>query len=134
MGTMGWSAVFNCHIIASNLTKHINKHKVLYDLHQGFREKKVLRNPLMNLLEVSHKVNKLTLFSYFAGSLSQSQQTDLILLFFSKAFDNVSHTKFLFKLDKHGTTQIYLRWIKAFLLRRSNDYSDTDDEVLDGGH
>ena len=30
------------HIIASNLTKHLNKHNVLYDLQHGFRDKKVL--------------------------------------------------------------------------------------------
>ena len=32
------------HIIASNLCKHLNLNKILYDLQHGFREKKIMRN------------------------------------------------------------------------------------------
>ena len=49
----------------------------------------------------------------------RGQQTDLILLDFSKVFDKVSHTKLLFKLHQHLITQNNLSWIKAFLLGRS---------------
>ena len=30
------------HIIASNLTKHLNKHNILYDLQHGFRQKMIM--------------------------------------------------------------------------------------------
>ena len=95
------------HIIASNLTKHLNKHNVLYDLQHGFREKRSCETQLIQLVDE------------LARGLSQGYQTDLILLDFSKAFDKVSHTKLLFKLHQHGITQNNLSWIKAFLLGRS---------------
>ena len=94
------------HIIVSNLTKHLNKHNVLYDLQHGFREKRSRGTQLIELVD-EH-----------ARGLSDGRQTDLILLDFSKAFDKVSHTKLLFKLHQHGITQNNLSWIKASLLGR----------------
>ena len=47
------------------------------------------------------------------------QQTDLILLDFSKAFDKVSHEKLLLKLHHYGIRGHVLHWIKAFLANRS---------------
>ena len=47
------------------------------------------------------------------------QQTDLILLDFSKAFDKVSHEKLLLKLHRYGIRGRVLHWIKAFLANRS---------------
>ena len=96
------------HIVASNLTKHLNKHNVLYDLQHGFREKRSCETQLIQLIV------ELT-----RGLSIKGQQTDLILLDFSKAFDKVSHTKLLFKLHQHGITQNNLSWIKAFLLGRA---------------
>ena len=49
-----------------------------------------------------------------ARNLSSGQQTDLILLDLSKAFDKVNNTKLLFKL-----TSYTLNWIKAFQLGRT---------------
>ena len=96
------------HIIASNLTKHLNKHNVLYDLQHGFREKRSCETQLILFIDELAR-----------GLSIRGQQTDIILLDFSKAFDKVSHTKLLFKLHQHGITQNNLSWIKAFLLGRS---------------
>ena len=49
----------------------------------------------------------------------KGQQTDLILLDFSKAFDKVSHEKLLLKLHHCGVRGQVLHWIKAFLSNRS---------------
>ena len=46
-------------------------------------------------------------------------QTDLVLLDFSKAFDNVSHQKLLLKLHKYGIRGPTLKWIQAFLSDRT---------------
>ena len=75
-------------------------HYMTYNMALGKKvQEPNLSSLLMNLLEVS-----------------LCQQTDLILLDFSKAFDKVSHTKLLFKVHQHGITQNNLSWIKAFLL------------------
>ena len=95
------------HIIASNLTKHLNKHNVLYHLQHGFREKRSCETQLIDELAI------------YRGLSIRGQQTDLILLDFNKAFEKVSHTKLLFKLHQHGITKNNLSWIKAFLLGRS---------------
>ena len=58
-------------------------------------------------------------------------QTDLVLLDFSKAFDKVSHQKLLLKLHKYGIRGPTLKWIQAFLSDRTptvvieNEKSDT---------
>ena len=94
--------------MASNLTKHLNKHNVLYDLQHGFREKRSCETQLIQLIDELAR-----------GLSIRGQQTDLILLDFSKAFHKVSHTKLLLKLHQHGITQNNLSWIKTFLLGRS---------------
>ena len=42
-------------------------------------------------------------------------QTDLVLLEFSKAFEKVSHQKLLLKLHRYGIRGPTLKWIQAFL-------------------
>ena len=49
----------------------------------------------------------------------KGQQTDLILLDFSKAFDKVGHERLLLKLHHCGVRGQALHWIKAFLSNRS---------------
>ena len=46
-------------------------------------------------------------------------QTDLVLLDFSKAFDKVSHQKLLLKLHRYGIRGPTLKWIQAFLSDRT---------------
>ena len=70
------------HIIASNLSSHLNKHNVLYELQHGFCEKRSCETQLIQLVDD-------------LGRLSLGKQTDLILLDFSKDFDKVNHLKLL---------------------------------------
>ena len=51
-------------------------------------------------------------------SAIEGQQTDLILLDFSKAFDKVSHEKLLLTLHQYGIRGNVLYWVKAFLSNR----------------
>ena len=102
------------HIIASNLCKHLNLNKILYDLQHGFREKRSCETQLIQLVED------------LARNLTSGKQSDLILLDFSKAFDKVNHLKLLYKLQVHGVQGKTLGWIESFLIGR------TQCVVLDG--
>ena len=95
------------HIIASNITAHFNKHNILYDLQHGFRQKRSCETQLLQLVED------------LGRQLMKGNQTDLVLLDFSKAFDKVNHLKLLFKLSQHGVKGNTLNWIRAFLLGRT---------------
>ena len=104
------------HIIASNLSKHLNKHNtgIRYELQHGFREKRSCETQLIQLEED------------LGRQLSLGKQTDLILLDFSKAFDKVNHLKLLYKLSCFGAKGNTLNWIQSFLMGR------TQTVVLDG--
>ena len=95
------------HIVASNLVTHLDSHQLLYDLQHGFRSKRSCETQLVMLMEDIFR-------NVIAG-----QQTDLILLDFSKAFDKVSHEKLLFKLHRNGVRGHVLHWMIAFLANRS---------------
>ena len=91
------------HIVTSNLVKHLNANCILYDLQHGFRERRSTETQLIQLVED------------LVRNTSKGNQTDLVLLDFSKAFDMVSHEKLLFKLHSIGVHGPVLSWIRAFL-------------------
>ena len=54
-----------------------------------------------------------------ADSLDQGQQTDVIVMDYSKAFDKVDHHKLVHKLKHMGVNPHIITWIKDFLHNRS---------------
>ena len=54
-----------------------------------------------------------------ADSLDQGQQTDVIVMDFSKAFDKVDHHKLVHKMKHMGVNPYITTWIKDFLHNRS---------------
>ena len=58
--------------------------------------------------------------------LTSGNQTDLVLLDFSKAFDKVNHLKLLLQLTNYGIKGNTLNWIKSVLIGQSQTV------VLDG--
>ena len=77
-------------IIASSLTKHFNQNSILYDLQNGFRDRRSCATQLLQLIDD------------LIRNMTEGKQIDLILLDFSKAFDKVNHLKLLYKLQVHG--------------------------------
>ena len=104
------------HIIASNISKHLNKRNAIYELQHGFRGKRSCETLLIQLVED------------LGRQLTLGKQTDLVhvLLDFSKAFDKVNHLKLLYKLACFGIKGNTLKWIQSFLIGR------TQTVVLDG--
>ena len=68
------------------------------------------RSAELQLLQTIHNL---------AYNLNQKSQTDMILLDFSKAFDEVSHCHLLLKLNYYGVRGNILNWITSFLTRRT---------------
>ena len=91
------------HIVASSITKHLSKLNIFYELQHGVREKRSSESQLFMLVD--------DLFI----SVYKKKPTDLILLDFSKTFDNVSHEKPVLELHDYGIRGPALKWIKGFL-------------------
>ena len=102
------------HILASNIVKHLDAQEIMYDMQHGFREKRSCETQLVMMIED------------LARNVSAGNQTDIILLDFSEAFDKVSHSKLLWKLHQYGIRGKVLSWIQAFLGNRSQQV------VIDG--
>ena len=102
------------HILASNITKHLDEQGIMFDLQHGFREKRSCETQLIMMVED------------LARNANVGKQTDIILLDFSKAFDKVNHSKLLWKLHQYGIRGQVLGWVRAFLGSRSQRV------VLDG--
>ena len=60
----------------------------------------------------------LTCYNDCAKARNRSQQTDIIFLDLSKAFDSVSPKRLLLKLQRRGIDGSLLLWIRNFLTNR----------------
>ena len=113
------------HIIASNISKHLNKHNTLHELQYGFREKRSCETQLIQLVED------------LGRQLTLGKQTDLVLLNFSKAFDKVNHLKLLYKFACFGIKGNTLKWIQSFLIGRTQtvvlDAASSDEVPVTSG-
>ncbi|XP_052675417.1 uncharacterized protein LOC128157091 [Crassostrea angulata] len=86
---------------------HFDRHQILCDHQHGFRSKRSCETQLLITLD---KIGK---------NLDQGEQTDIILLDFSKAFDKVPHKRLLQKMDYYGIRGVTLKWIQDFLSKRT---------------
>ena len=87
---------------------HIYEHvsSLLSPLQHGFVKGKSCST---QLLDVYHRIGE---------SLDKSCQTDIIFLDFSKAFDSVSHSLLLHKLQSYGINGKLLNWLRSYLSSR----------------
>ena len=95
------------HIITSNLMTHFDKHRLLTPLQHGFRSKRSCETQLISFCTETY------------DSLDNGQQTDIIVMDFSKAFDKVDHHKLIYKLSQLGINIEVTTWIRSFLHNRS---------------
>jgi hypothetical protein len=102
------------HVMASQLMSHLDKHNILHSLQHGFRAKLSCET---QLLEFADDIFK---------SLRDNSQSDVVIMDFSKAFDKVSHSHLLHKLQRYGATDTFCGWTRSFLSGR------TQQVVIDG--
>jgi len=95
------------HVIHSAIINHLSANKILCDAQHGFRKSRSCDTQLILT------INDL------AKGLEDKEQTDLILLDFSKAFDKVSHRLLLQKMEHYGVHGATLNWVKDFLSQRT---------------
>ena len=94
------------HIICKHTLNHLEKNKIISPLQHGFRNGHSCESQLILTM---HDIMQ---------NFDSKQQTDLVILDFSKAFDAVPHKKLLFKLSKYGITGNINKWIQSFLVLR----------------
>ena len=104
------------HIIAHNIMRHIDMHKILKPYQHGFLKHHSCESQLINTSEeIMRHLDQVT-----------GGQIDILVLDFSKAFDLVSHKKLLTKLDHYGVRGKTLNWLNGWI---SNQ---TQKVVIDG--
>ena len=94
------------HIIYSHIFSHLTKHNILTEEQHGFRQ---CRSCETQIIATVHDL---------AENLNCGNQTDVILLDFTKAFDKVPHGRLCHKLYHLGINGSLLSWIKCFLTDR----------------
>ena len=95
------------HIVTSHIMNHADKNNILYPLQHGFRSKRSCETQLIEF------VDEITI------NMSSGKQTDVLIMDFSKAFDKVSHSLLVHKLDHYGIRGKTNTWIQNFLSDRS---------------
>ena len=94
------------HILVSSIMNFAETNQIICPEQHGFRKKRSCESQLIGLVdEISH-------------SLERGQDTDLIVMDFSKAFDKVSHSLLLHKIRHYGITGQVNNWIESFLTGR----------------
>ena len=95
------------HIITSHVMNHADSQRMLYPLQHGFR------------CGVSCETQLIEFIDDITTNMEAGKQTDCIVMDFSKAFDKVSHSLVMHKLNHYGIGGNTNRWINAFLSSRT---------------
>ena len=94
------------HIICKHILDHLESNKILTQLNHGFRS------------GYSCKTQLLMTVHDLLGKFDSGSQIDMIVLDFSKAFDNVPHGKLLHKMQLYGVDGTINSWLRDFLTNR----------------
>ena len=95
-------------VLSHKLYQYLKEHNVLYAAQHGFVKG---RSTCSNLLE---SLNDWT------SNLQSKQQTTVIYIDFSKAFDTVSHSKLFARLHSYGIRGTLLLWLERFFTDRKH--------------
>ena len=93
-------------VIQKKLVEYLEEHNLISSSQHGFRRG---RSCLSELLD--H-------YNELIDNFGASQDSDVIYLDFSKAFDKVDHNLLIKKLQRYGIAGKLLRWIESFISNR----------------
>ena len=93
--------------MCSQIGRHLDGNNILHPNQHGFRKRLSCETQLISSIQD------------WASSIDSKRQTDIILLDFSKAFDNVSHRKLVHNIRYYGISGKTNSWISAFLSGRN---------------
>ena len=104
---------------------YFDNHKLLSQFQHGFRSGHSCETQLINFTQELY------------NNTEHGQQTDVIVMDFSKAFDKVGHIRLLYKLQNLGVNPQIINWVKSFLSNRSqkvavDGYLSSELPVLSG--
>lgn len=102
------------HVIVSQLMKHLEKQNILTDCQFGFRTQHSCESQLFVTIDD------------IAKAMNDNLQVDTAIRDFSKAFNKVSHSRLLYKLDYYGVRGNLHSWLSSFL------HGHSQQVVIDG--
>ena len=88
--------------------KHAGDNNILYPLQHGFRSKRSCESQLIEFIDD------------VTNNMATGKQTDVLLMDFSNAFDKVSHSLLVHKLEHYGIRGKVNTWIHSFLTDRTH--------------
>ena len=95
------------HLIQCAVIQHLSDQNVLTDAQHGFRKRRSCDTQLLAIIDD------------LAKGIDDKAQTDVILLYYAKVFDKVSHRHLLLKVEHYGIKGPTLSWISDFLHNRT---------------
>ncbi len=95
------------HIIFHSIMEHLDANNILAFYQHGFRQRHSTEFQLISTLEE------------IAKSMDNNNQTDVLILGFSKAFDTIAHQRLLKKLTFYGINNKTNEWIRTWLTTRN---------------
>ena len=109
-------------VIHNNISDHYNLNNILTPEQSGFRNNHSTTSVLLELLNDITKI------------IDDGNCVDIIAVDFAKAFDSISHNKFIYKLQFYGIGGKVQSWMKEFLNNRLfrvklNNYKSNSDPV-----
>ena len=93
-------------IIRDSILDHVTVNCLLSPTQHGFT---VGKSCITQLLAAAN---------YWTSSLEAGNSVDILYFDFAKAFDSVSHSRLLVKLEAYGITGKVLTWLRNFLIGR----------------
>ncbi|CAM4592414.1 unnamed protein product [Caretta caretta] len=90
-------------VLKESILKHLHERKVIRNSQHGFTKG---RSCLTNLI---------AFYDEITGSVDEGKAVDVLFLYFSKAFDTVSHSILVSKLKKYGLDECTIRWVESWL-------------------